>query len=272
MRRIYLLFALVFLLTLFCGCSSRTYQLVEKNGSYYIKLNKEYEAPSAGGNAYTQELAPIVRFGTMEEMVNDIRSGSFTEDELAQISRFEADPAGNIQVCNLNSLYTPQLPSNYSLYEIHWDGQSYCFIIQNNNTADPFFLQDESDWQEQWEKELNWNTGVLRLEVTSTQNDPDRNGIVYFYPYASYTSDGQSIEYTSRKSCVYSLVRNGNTYYVCEDYDSDAPDAIPNNVSIFGISQGQHFYIFIGKPMERPSLDWIAQFGLQLYSGNTVTE
>lgn len=272
MKKFSLFLALICLITFFSGCSSEEYQLVKKSGNYYIKLNKQFESSATVDNAYVQELANTVRFDSMEEMINDIRNGSFTKEELVKISRFEADAAGNIQVCNLDTLYAPQLPSNYILYGIDWDGQNYCFIIQNGNTADPFFLQDESDWQERWEKELNWNTGVLRLDVTSTQNDPERNGTVYFYPYATYTPDGQSIEYANRKSCVYTFERNGNTFYICEDYDSDAPDAIPSNISIFGISQGQHFRIFLSKLEERPSIDWIAQFGLQVYSGSTVTK
>lgn len=269
MKKICLFLALFSLITLFCGCSPKEYQLVKKHGNYYIKLNKEFETSSSNDNSYIQEAAPLVGFDSIEEMVNDITNGDFTEDELRDISRFKTDDAGNILVCDLDSLYVPQFPNTYNHFAIAWSGSSYSFSIQNADGSKhcPFMLWDEAGWQAEFDKTQSWNTGVLRLEVTSTQTDTERDGTIYYFPYASFSSDG-TIEYTPRKSCVYSFERNGNVYHIIEYYKTDATDAIPSNISIFGISQSQHFFVFISDPEERPTMDWIAQFGLQEYSAN----
>ncbi len=269
MKKLCLFVALVSLVALLCGCAPKEYQLIKKDGSCYIKLNKEIDSPISTGNLYIQEAAPRVGFQSFEEMIRDITNGDFTEEEWDKISRFQKDDSGNIPICDLDTLYVPQFPDTYDRFVISWSGPNYCFAIDSSDGPEycPLFLFDETYWQKKLEKTMHWDTGALYMDVTSTQPDPERNGTVYFYPYVTHAADGLNFEYTGRKGCVYSFEQNGNTYYVCERYDSDAADAIPSDVSIFGISQGQHFYVFINEPNERPSMDWIVQFGLQVYSG-----
>lgn len=264
---------LILVCCIFTSCANNKYRMIVDGSNYYIVLDEnivtnssptQFTFTDTSGNNWMAYIDPpahggAVVFHSISEMVCDITDGTFTEEELQIIGTFQKDNAGRIIVCNLDTLYEPVFPNSYDHYNIRWTGESLSYSVLNSDESKNVFLGLYS--QEYWQKCIgnleNFKDRISKDNVI-TQHERQRNATIYLYP--GYDED--------RKDCIYSFTNANETYFVHEVYDLAISSVIPKTITIYGISQGQCFYVSIIEPNERPSIEWLAQFGLKIYIPN----
>ena len=239
---------LIVIILILTGCSPSGYQLINENGNYYILYEGQPEPTNP--NDLVCEPAPAIYFSSMKEMKSDIQKGKFTEEELKELSRFtHRDERGAIVICNLDDLYQPIYPSDLDLTVV-WRGPKYHWAFREGDsyrglfTAEP---RDEDIFTERENPETYW---VPNNSVTYVS---DRNATVI--NYAGYG------DHTSEIIC-YRIEAEDKILLVEEFHDLTVNTY---EVNIYGKQGDQYFYISFLDPPERPSVEWLSQFGIQKY-------
>ena len=99
-----------------------------------------------GYSAMGPFLSDEICFDSFDEMVSDIRLGSFTEEEMIQIYYFHKDYSKPIPVYDLDNLSVPVLPDGLT-YRIFWEGDTYhCDTKAEKFSFSYYFVPDEM-WQ-----------------------------------------------------------------------------------------------------------------------------
>lgn len=202
---------------------------------------------------------PII-FSSVEEMMCDITNGVFADEELENLYLFHSDEAGRILLFNTQSLYEPKFPDNYAGYHVNWWGDSYNFSIYNGDTTQTagFVEMTQEKWMYYTGKLQNFEQHLSSLEkIEGLVIEYDKQENMYSYQYC--------LGGTSQMECIYSFESEGNMYFVHEIYDLTDSETVPQFVHIYGTSQDRCFYVFLDRLAERPSKNWISQFGIIKY-------
>jgi len=266
MRKLSTLLTIVLSLSILAGCSSANYKLIERNGNYYIRLsNVPADSPLSSDVSGTLEIRPAVIFHSIKEMKNDILTGNFTDKELQQIANFNKNAAGNILVCDVNKLYEPMLPSDFTSLKVTWWGSSYEFLLSGSSIAptSTFFTFISSNEYANREDPVTFmqtlDTGIVIESITPIS---ERNATVVEYQ----VSASHSIRLVS-----YKILTPVKTLVIYEYYLYNGNEYVFNNLEIWGKQANQCFHIGMYSPTERPSIEWLSQFGIREYV-ETVTE
>lgn len=254
-------FIVVIAITTLCSCSSLPEHLVKENGSYYLIVD-ELNSDSYSANNSSLRIAPSLRFESIEELKNDIETANFTKSELKELRRFEKDEDGKILICNLDDLYEPVFPAEYSEYTVILVGNYYNFRAETAADSNSVYFQVTT--QEHFERERDeiLSSGDdLREATTSVVGD--RNATVY--TYSATESDGKRRTEVERKRLIYSFEKDGETFYVLESYRYSS-DSTPYMITVCGPSKDKYIILYITDLQTRPSIEWLSSFGLVEYS------
>jgi hypothetical protein len=203
-----------------------------------------------------------VCFKSMEEMVSDITTGTFTDKELEQIKWFPRSEDGRIPVVDLNNLLAPVYPDSCTLYEVEWFGRSYDFTFKTSSGKyiQMYYLDDEYEFETKKytvgiygsgdvisrRQEEKWDAKVI---VTQ-----DRYGCIHTFRFYQTNINGITYEFIEEEVKISDSVRTCTnvffsidaTYYVyfrfgdryedyIDEFDSQffsvVPYVIPNNDS-----------------------------------------
>ena len=113
------LIGLVLVIAMLAGCSTKEsvsqpaqteppidlpYEIIRDDDGYYLVLD-DSSATDDEVEGSLQVLAPRIEFGSMDEMVRDIKTGNFTEKELQNLSDFARMKMG-VPFCAICLSYT----------------------------------------------------------------------------------------------------------------------------------------------------------------------
>lgn len=250
-------------ITLLSGCSSDGIKLVSEDGQFYLVLS------NLAGIEQTQsqsEEAPAIKFASIEEMLNDISTGTFTTEEKEQLVRFKQDEQGRTILFDLDKVWEPVYPSNYDEISVIWNGSSYSFTGVDSTISklwDPFIIISKEYYAEQTEKIKNWDQYKTCNSVTTEERD----GIeVTVYDYNARNE----LEPDYYRKCVYTLSDDSKELLISETYDPDIDLQTPTSINIYGKSGEAYFNVYVMAFTNRPSPEWLLSFDIKPYAGQKV--
>lgn len=256
MPKKYLLIFAITLAILICVYSYNRYHLFIVDGMYYIIYKGQQEPTNPNG--LIQEEAPAIYFSSMKEMKEDILKGTFTKEELKELSRFPRDDGGAIFVCNLDKLYEPTYPADLNP-TVRWQGYYYTWTFDGDISSTSFAMSFSAYLDYHHHEDELWDFGPLDYRTANgdfvdyVTNTSDRNATVIEYT----TADNRTI-----KSFWYKIETGDKTLLVEESHDLTFKKYY---VNIYGQQGDKYFQVINIEPTERPSVEWLSQFGLQEY-------
>ena len=241
------------------------YDIITENGESYIVLRDSTEAEIIE-NATVCELAPIICFDSISEMLQDIKTGNFTEEELYQLKRFKTDDTGRTMICDLSKLWDGCTPDDFDSQRIEWGGSGYSITYYDSEselhaTFDCTFTKESLDNAILEEKAWVNRDGHT---MVSTSQDTERNATIYIYEYYNHMYKVKK----QNKEIHYTITGDNMELFVRECYnDSD----VPRSIDVFGEKNGYYFCVMLYHLQERPSVEWLSQFGVQDFVETSTT-
>lgn len=234
------------------------YEIMRDDDGYYLLLEDDIVTDDLEGS-FSEE-SPNIKFGSMEEMVQDIRTGNFTDDELKVLSEFVKDDDGRIDICNLSKLYNAYTPDKFDNNRIIWTGNTYTFEFLNNDNKYYCAIYGEisnTDKEKAIEDLIN-GSKLQDATVLSREQKEERNATVVTYSMIQ-------VGITYERKMMYYTIENGNkNVFVVEKY-ALSTDTVPSIIEMFGIENGVNYYVGMTYPQERPSVEYLMGFGFREY-------
>ena len=243
MRRIQYWLIFILFLAILSGCSKSGYKVIVKDGEYFLQLG-QYATDSDENKRLS--VGPVIKFESIEEMRNDIQTGSFSEAEWNMLYHM-ADSSRQVHICNISELYEPIYPNSLNSYTVNLIGPKYyyTFFPPENFCRVYFYIQSEEYYNEKIDPACYEEISAV---ITS---ESDRDATVY--------------RWQKYQVITYSISTAEKTLFVKESYDFDKSSTVPFVITIEGVEAGQYFEVAISSLQERPSVAWLSSFGLREY-------
>lgn len=235
------------------------YEIICDNGEYYLMLEGGIIKGEEVEGSFC-EVAPNIRFGSIEEMVQDIKTGNFTDDELRDLAKFRKDEDGRTVLCDLSKLYDAYAPEKLDRKIIKWSGETYIFLFDESEGDSSCYMQFgcSNATKEKRIEELIACSRVPNFTLLSTEQVDERNATVI-------TCTSGNLEIKEHKS-VYYTIEDGNKEIFVREWYRHSTDAVPVSVRIYGTEMGVNFSVeLIGEFQERPSVEYLMSFGVREY-------
>lgn len=236
---------------------NKRYSICEKDGNHILVPN----SPITYDTTCCSYLN-LPNFTSIAEMRHGIIAGPLSESELASLAYKASNTEGEIVICDPDELYECTTPEEFDLEYISWYGRYYAFQLTGETSDGGVTCFD----QETYSKDFQYNyqdflTNSL-ITVTEQTNTPDRSATVYYC----------KTRVAKLKYICYEISVGNKKMYVQEEYllesqNSDYPvsDHIPSSIQFWGTENGVYFYGYLYDLTERPSVQWLSQFGLVPY-------
>lgn len=235
------------------------YEIICDNGGYYLMLEDGIIKDEEVEGSFSEAL-PMIKFTSIEEMVQDIKTGNFTEDELRNLAKFPKDEDDRTVLCDLSKLYDAYAPERLDRKIISWYGDAYDFIFEESEGESSCCMHSgfSNAKKEKGIEELIACSRVPNFTLLSTEQVEDRNATVI-----TFTSGNLEIE--ERKFVYYTIKDSNKELFVRECYQLST-DTVPVIVHIYGTEKGVNFSVeLIREYQERPSVEYLMSFGVREY-------
>lgn len=291
-RCLLVLIVLVFTLNFWTGCSSKMekpteickeyhnsyYSIINENGRYYLipKTEVGVQGNTTSVDVYRVLLFP--QFASVADMRQGIITGSYMEEDelLAEAYLFsfdyqadnEVSTINDIEICNIDNLYECILPTDLTTRYIEWHGKDYVYKVYGETATGWIYCCDVDQYTAELSseyKEFLYNPDVTVTEQWDTE---ERNASVYYVT----TVHGNKLKYI-----CYEIQEGDKRVFIQEtyalelDHDLTEPSAdVPTMVYFWGTDNSGYFTGWLSDMSERPSLEWLSQFGLREYVETVV--
>lgn len=267
MRRISIAMIFTLLLSLLVGCSTMEesnsesnlpYEIIVENGVSYL-IMEEIENKTDNFNA---QIDRSIYFASVEEMINDINTGNFSDEELYYLSHYPKDDFGRIRVCNMDELLVPVVPAPLELTGIIWNGQWYTYVLGRNDDDTTYKML--LDTREQHEETIDFDANFASkttCDVHSQTTEEDRNATVTYYT---------NLLGKDCKGVYYTVGEGEGTVHVWEDYAFVDEAYKLEYIHIICSDNGVYFHYYSTSETDRPSMEWLSQFGIREYMETEV--
>jgi len=238
------------------------YAIVQNGSECYLRfglLSSKYRTPDENFS----QMGPQVVFSSLKEMKADIQNGTFTEEELRNISQFPRSENGYPQTVNIAKLYEPVIPSTICPRDVQitWIGNSYSFWYGRKVTA-CYYPKDFFD------SEVDRRYFSL---VDTIREHGAKNIITETSENATVVNYETSLGWKAREK-LYTIADDSKVLYVIESYWPEREsDTIPESVTVYGSQNGQYFFIYFASPTRRYSMDELSAIGVREYVETEVS-
>ena len=268
------LIGLILIIAMLAGCSTKEsvskpaqtepsidlpYEIIRDDDGYYLLLDDSSTTDNEA--EVSSQLLKFIHFGSMDEMVQDIKTGNFTEKELLILSIFPKDEDGRTILCDLSKLYEAYAPEQLGEKSITWYGNRYTFSFGDKEKELHYNMRIGFSNTQKEERIEQLMTGADKRNFTllSTESAEDRNATVVTHISGVY--DG----IRERKTVYYTLKDSNKEVFVCEDY-SYAEDEVPYFIEMYGTENGMNYRVsFAVEGQDRPSVEFLMSFGVREY-------
>jgi hypothetical protein len=229
------------------------YYPAEDGENPYILLSNElYPGPNLGMSF----APPHIQFSSVEEMINDIRTGTFTEDELRKLAYMRFGGTGKIPLMYMNDLYDIVAPEDFALQKIEWHAWSMYDIILECITGESIRIsrfETELELEQVW---LDCEKFDPESVISKTYNMEQSETVIVGY---------RDSEIIIKKT--YSKEINGVVYNMYEEYvRTEEGEDLLRCIVAYVYQDDQYYYsIAIGSPQQHYGADFFAQFKLIPY-------
>ena len=229
------------------------YEIVVENSVLYLVMDEIENKP----DNFNVQVDYSIYFGSVDEMMTDIKTGNFTEEELYFISHYPKDDLGRIQVCNFDSFLVPAVPTPLKLTGICWNGLWFTYLLgcEGNDTVYAMLL----DTKEQYEETIDFNANFATkttCKVHSQTTEEDRNATATYY--TNLLGEDSKVVY-------YTIGEGDSAIHVMEDYVLKNEIYELTYISITCSDNGTYFHYYSTTETERPSVVWLSLFGIREY-------
>ena len=268
------LIGLVLVIAMLAGCSTKElvsqpaqteppidlpYEIIRDDDGYYLLLDDSSTTDNEAEGS--SQLLNFMHFGSMDEMVQDIKTGNFTEKELLILSIFPKDEDGRTILCDLSKLYDAYAPEQLGEKSITWFGNRYMFSFGDKEKELHCNMRigfSNAEKEECIAQLMNF-ADASNFTLLSTELVEDRNATVV--THISGVHDG----IRERKTVYYTLKDSNKEVFVCEDY-SYAEDEVPYFIEMYGTENGMNYRVsFAVEGQDRPSVEFLMSFGVREY-------
>lgn len=251
----------------FSGCSHEAkgstqyttplYSITVEDGQYYLTPTTDLSSVDA------RQALIYPKFSTVSEMRQGIISGSFTEENLYALSRSSANADGTIDICDLDDLYECTVPSELGTKNIVWCGKYYYFNLINisgRSVWGSIRCCDEDTFINNFSKEYMGFLSNPNATLTRQEEIDERSATIYY----TTTATNAKLKYI-----CYEIQEGDKHIFIQEEYlleiEHDllkTSSTVPLSISYWGTDGSGHFYGHLHDLSERPSVEWLSQFGL----------
>jgi len=246
MKKVFIIVAVLIAVIVVIDMYIEGYRFVDDGDNSYIKVDVAYLADKENTNG--------MYFSSVEAMVEKIKAGGFTREQLQTIARFPRDDNGNVKVFDLNAVPEITFPQEIKIKRVEWLGNSYRYHLifrhQHCGIGHKFLDQSEylekvqeiqngiqtGDIADKLKKDSVYNRFDEMLRNESIENSfafRDSEGIVNW----GYTlSSGlKEVTYVERYQGEHLGAEFLGAYVLCWDYDRFAIFNITNNPPKFTV-------------------------------------
>ena len=236
------------------------YSITENEGRYILTPKEPPEDPT--GNWCASRAFFYPQFTSIGQMQQEIITGPISKHELFALCLPSQSENGEIEICNPNKLYECTAPDEFDLEYITWYRTDYTFYLAGDNANSLISCYDEESYTASFNN--HYKEFLLDSPETLTKQTwtPNRFATVY------YCNTGVA----KLKYICYEISAGHKKMYIQEEYvlerqkgDVPVSDKVPNYVQFWGVEKGGYFEGLLYDLTERPSVEWLSQFGLVPY-------
>lgn len=279
MKRYILLVSCIFLLLTLHGCSVKTKETPKSGDSLHTAEETQYDTllysitvedgqyyltPKTTQSHVDASMAfPVPEFQSIGEMRQSIINGSFTDQELYALSRHSQRPDGGIQICDVDHLYECTAPDEFVLDKIQWYGKHYSWELTDETVRGVIYCYNEEEYTENLNKKYKDFLSNPHVTLIEQQETDERSATVYY---------GKT-SYAKVKDICYAICVGDKKMLIQERYlletevdGVEVSSDVPRIIEFWGIENGGYFYGYFFYFKERPSVEWLSEFGITPYS------
>ena len=175
------------------------------------------------------------------------------------MTRRSGNTDGTIEICNLENLYECVMPSGMKLKNVVWRGDSYYFNFTSETVWGAIYCCDEDAVQ----TEMVYKDFLSNPLVTITKQEVIEERAAEVYYYTTSVAELKAICYEIHEGEKHMLVQE--TYVLGGDCDLEKSSTVPLRIQFWGTDNSGWFYGGLHGLTERPSVEWLSQFGLKDY-------
>ena len=265
LKKIKCILALFLVIILFAGCAqkempyiSNEYVLEYENDKCYMLFKGEKVEEK--DSLVCIPLFFGLNFTSLDELKDTIINEKFTDGQINVIRRdFTNKDTKKIQICNPNKLYQAVYPEKYEATMLVWEGLTYGWVFDDKEISSMSYIT--KDAFDSFYKQYITGCGELST-VTKTEKIEDRDSTVTYYT----TTEGEF------KQVCYEVEQGEKTLHVAEVYylkgyseyiKNNISLDVPNRITILGEQKNEYFRVFLSKLEQRPSEEYLLEFGLR---------
>lgn len=232
------------------------YSITENEGRYILTPKEPPEDPT--GNWCASRAFFYPQFTSIGQMQQEIITGPISKHELFALCLPSQSENGEIEICNPNKLYECTAPKEFNLEHITWYRTNYTFSLAGDTANGLLYCYDETSYTESFHNNYKDFPGTLTKQKWTL----NRFANVYYC----------STSVAQLKYICYEISVGNKKIYIQEEYQLEIPysdqpvsDHIPSSIQFWGTENGVYFYGDLYDLTERPSVEWLSQFGLVPY-------
>lgn len=280
---------IIFLLAL-AGCSSEAdvpthydtpmYSITVENGQYLLtpkSTTSDETVPSSVGAPSSIDTCSSLlfpSFSSVAEMRQSIITGSYTEGEygvlyMNALTSSSDNEDGTIEICDLNKLHDCTMPADMDTKYISWYGDYYAFALTGETSEwGAIIYGDTEGYTDTFNEEYMDFLSNPNVTVTKQEQIEDRAATVY-YGFTDI-AELKDICYEIREGDKHIFVRE--KYLLDADHDlMKKSSTVPSSIDVWGTDGDEYFYGSFFHLSERPSVEWLSEFGLTPYVDSSTS-
>lgn len=234
------------------GSAKETYTLSVIDGEYYLlfSTDKNTVASQIGSISFdsVDALLAAIKNNQFEDWQYDIMRSSFPKDK------------NGIRIFDINHAVDAAFPEELHIDSVEWLGKSYSMRIQSGEN-DELLAFCHILWQEDYVShfamEYENRLDQKQLTVTKRQTIEDRSAEVIFYE--SRIATLKSVRYSLPNGVIVE-----ERYVLTDSLGFEGcSETVPLMINLYGGEREPYFSITIMGLKERPSVEWLSQFGVK---------
>ena len=231
---------------------TKYYAIYNSDGVYTMRGGLSDSAAGDGHHACMP--ASFVKFAGLSDMRRIIFEGELSDRALRIMKGFKKAKYGGILLFDPNNMQDILVPEGTRVNGlITWYGCAYQFEFSNETLSGSLTYDIVDDSESLAERYIQKEEhGITVLSQTF---DPERNATETVFQYVS----SQHVW----KQVVYTVTQGDKSVTFVEDYWNGAEQQVPGSIDFWGTDNGNFFYGSFHNMTERPSVEYLMQFGLK---------
>lgn len=236
--------------------NAKNYAIYHTDGVYTIHGGSGGSVGGSNDVVDDCQIVQQIKFPGLSDMRRIIFEGQLSDRALGIMRVFPKSKSGGVLLFDPNNMQDIMVPDDIHVNKlIIWYGCAYQFGFSNDTLSGSLTYSVRNDSKTMAEDKVQKEEhNVVILSVT---HDPERNATETVFQYVS----SQHIW----KQVVYSVTQGDKSVTFVEEYWNGAEQQVPGKIDFWGTDNGNYFFGTFRNMTERPSLEYLMQFGLKPY-------